>query len=196
MVMNTHLDPSPCPLIVSLAHVLIAAVAIAVLVPACKPKPPVVAMRGPDGQVLESPPPPKDEDEQTAKALAAEAASLDASGDRTAAEKKRDLLVELYAGTAAGAEATRLRAEAAAAAGDRQKAIELYERLLFYRPSVERADAIRETYARLLLDVGRFDDAANMLRALFAGARLPQTRSVWACRWPRRWRTQRRNARR
>ncbi|MBI5511962.1 MAG: penicillin-binding protein activator [Deltaproteobacteria bacterium] len=139
----------------------------------CKPTPPPVpAPKSLTGQTVAAPPPAKEGDEQAAKALAAEADGLEAS-DKAGAEKKRDLIVDTYPGTLAAAEIFKARAEAAETQGDTEQAVLLYEKLLFYRPSFENAAAVREHYALLLLNVERFADAANMLRALYGAARLP-----------------------
>jgi branched-chain amino acid transport system substrate-binding protein len=145
--------------------------------PGCKPKPPVPAVKSPTGQVIEPPPPPRDEDEKLARTFLDEANRLDTAGDRPAAEKKRDLVIESYPGTAAAAGIFKSRAEAAETAGEMTRAVELYEKLLFYRPSVDGADQIREHYAKLLIDIERFGDAANMLRALYASAKNPADQS-------------------
>ena len=158
----------------SLVLALVVGVALS---PACKPKPPVPAVKGPTGEAIQPPPPPKDEDEKLARTLATEAAQLEATGDKVGAEKKRDLVVESYPGTAAAAEVFMRRAESAEATGDLMHAVELYEKLLFYRPSVDGADQIRERYSKLLMDVERHSDAANMLRALYGAAKDPADQS-------------------
>lgn len=136
----------------------------------CKPKPPIPIIKRPDGSVVEAPPAPEQEEEQAAEALAKEADSLAADGRETEAEAMRDKLVETYPGTGAGGDELLRRAQVADEAGQADEAIAWYEKLLFYCPSFPEADAVRTRYAELLLGAGRYEDAANMLRALFRSA--------------------------
>ncbi|OGQ91304.1 MAG: hypothetical protein A2289_09745 [Deltaproteobacteria bacterium RIFOXYA12_FULL_58_15] len=153
-------------------HILLKHFALVVLLAAlgvtgCRPKPPVVAPKAPDGTVLESPDPPDPEQEQAALALEKEA---EAEQNPAEAQKKRDLLIALYPSTAAGARELLVRARAAETDGDTGRAVKLYETLLFHRPTIDGANTIREAYANLLLHAERFDDAVNVLRFLFNSA--------------------------
>ncbi|MEE8410729.1 MAG: penicillin-binding protein activator, partial [Myxococcota bacterium] len=156
--------------------VIIGAVVATVVGPACKPRPPVPVIKGPDGKIIEPPPPARAEDETAASALKADARKLEAEGDTAGAAAKLDLLVDSYPGTAAGARELEVRGDKAEGEGDVQTAIGYFEKLLFFRPSFPGADNVRERYAGLLLRVDRLDDAANMLRALRASARAPADR--------------------
>jgi tetratricopeptide (TPR) repeat protein len=143
-------------------------VALALVVaPSCKPKPPIPVVKDAGGKVIEPPPPPKAEDEAAANAIESDAERMLEQGDTGGAQAKRDLLIETYPGTAAGARELERRGIEAEEAGEVDAAISVYEKLLFYRPSHPGADGVRERYASLLLRVGRYEDAENMLRALF-----------------------------
>ncbi len=144
--------------------------ALALTVTCCKTPPPVPALRGPDGQVIAPPPKATTADEEQATRLAALADSL-AAKDKAGAEAKRDELVDLYPGTAVAARILYERGRAAEAQGELGRAVLAFEKLLFFRPSFERADEVRERYATLLVRLERFEDAANMLRALYSAAK-------------------------
>lgn len=148
---------------------LIALLAVALTATACGPKPPVPVVKRPDGTIVEAPPPPKQEDEQAARQAADEANRLEAAGDAEGARVARAALLERYPATAAAAELYEAQAKQAAAAGNSDEAVAQYEKLLFFRPGFERISEAREAYAKLLLEVGRPQDAAAMLRALYQG---------------------------
>lgn len=147
------------------------ALAACALAAACGPKPvPTPVVVKPDGTRVERPPEPSKDDELLAAGLAGDAAALAQKGDAAGAKAKEDQVLATYPGTAAAARIYVARGEAAEKAGNLDEAIANYEKLLFYRPSYEGADALRERYARLLVSVGRNNDAANMLSALFSRA--------------------------
>jgi branched-chain amino acid transport system substrate-binding protein len=148
----------------------LAIVALAPLALACGTKPPVPVVAGPDGKRIEPPPAPKKQDEDLARDLAADAAKLAAEGNPSLARAKEEQLLASYPATLPAASIYQARALLAERAGNLDEAVAYYEKLLFYRPSFEGIDTIREHYAALLLQAGRPADAANMLRALFANA--------------------------
>ncbi|MBI3180271.1 MAG: hypothetical protein HYZ27_11460, partial [Deltaproteobacteria bacterium] len=141
---------------------------LALAMASCRTQPPVPALRGPDGRVITPPPKASEADEQNAAKLLAEA---EATSDRTAAEAKRDQIIELYPATVVTARILYDRGRAAEERGEVMPAIDSFEKLLFFRPSYEHADEVRERYAGLLVRSERFEDAANMLRALYKGAK-------------------------
>ncbi len=144
---------------------------------ACHPKPPIPVLTRSDGTVVERPPEPKPEEEQLARQMADEANKLDSQGQSEAAEGKRNSVLETYPATSAAAEIYENRAQAAEKEGKAEAAVSWYEKLLFYRPSFERINSVRARYAELLLQVGRFRDAANMLRALYGAATVSDERA-------------------
>ena len=107
----------------------------------------------PDGAGGDKPKAPSQSDESAARALADK-------GDR-------DTVVQKYPGTAAAAETFLQRARDADAAGRVDEAISNYEKLFYYRPTYEGANAAREPYAKLLLKAGRDADAAKVLESLY-----------------------------
>jgi len=140
------------------------------LLPSCGPKPPVPVVTGSDGRPVNQPGVPKADEEALAAGIAADATTLAARGDKAGARDKEDQLLASYPSTAAAARLFEQRGNEAEKAGNVNVAIANFEKLLFYRPSFAGIDALRERYAELLLDVNRFADAANMLRALFDSA--------------------------
>ena len=142
--------------------------AAAMVFVACGPKLPTPVVTRSDGTAVQRVPEPKKEDEALAQAMAQDAAALAQKGNTAAATAKQDQLLDSYPATLAAARIFQARGEAAEKAGNLEVAISNYEKLLFYRPSYEGADALRERYARLLVAVGRHNDAANMLTAFFA----------------------------
>jgi branched-chain amino acid transport system substrate-binding protein len=100
----------------------------------------------------ERPKPPSADEEKDAKALAD-------SGDK-------DGVLAKYPGTAAAADIYAQRARDAQAAGKSDEAVANFEKLFFYRPTYDGIEQMREPYARALLDIGRYSDAATMLQPL------------------------------
>ncbi len=151
-------------------NVVLTALVLAAL-GACGPKPPTPVVINPDGTVVEAPPEPKEEEEQAAQALAADAQQLRQKGDAAAADTKEAQIISLYPATLAAASLYVTRADAAVAAGKTDEAIGWLEKLLFYRPSFPSIDAQRERYAELLMAAGRHGDAVGMLRSLYKAQR-------------------------
>ncbi|MEZ4272702.1 MAG: hypothetical protein R3C68_15100 [Myxococcota bacterium] len=112
-----------------------------------------------------APPPPPKQKKTPRKAWPLRHRPRREQGDQSGAELLRDKLVQEYPGTAAGADEQESRQD-----GPRQGniplAIDNYERLLFHRRKHERTAEIRAIYADLLLQVGRYEDAATMLEAM------------------------------
>lgn len=140
--------------------------AVLVAVSSCKPKPPVPVLKRADGTEIEAPPPPDASDEEKAAEILARADALRAEGNTAEADGKEEELLQTHPGTRAAATVFRKRGEAAYASHDPQGAVDAFEKLLFYRPQYREAGAIRENYARALIDTGRAADAAAQVRAL------------------------------
>ena len=109
----------------------------------CKPRTPIPVLTAPDGTKLASPERPNEEDEVNARRLLEEARTLDAAGRTKDAESKRTEVIAGFPATGAAAEIFYERATASEKAGAVATAIEQYEKLLFYRPSFERADSVK-----------------------------------------------------
>lgn len=141
--------------------------AFCLLTVACGPRVPTPVLKTADGEVIDRPEPPNEEQEQQANQMELQAHDREKMGDTSGAENIRTDLVKRFPATAAAARIYLVRAEAARSKGAIQDAIIYFEKLLFYRPTIEGADQIRERYATLLMTVQRYNDAANMWRALY-----------------------------
>ncbi len=147
---------------------------------ACGPKPIRPVMKKPDGTVVTPPPAPEPEEEDLALALAKDAEELERKGALTEARAKRDQLLRAHPATLAAARILEARAALQQEEGDLAGALSSYEALLFNRPDYDRAEELRERYGRLLVTAGRYNDAANMLGALFAQGSPAQKARLWS----------------
>ena len=117
----------------------------------------------PDGAGPERPKPPSADEETQAQAASAQG--------------KSDEVLQRYPGTSAAADIYIARGRAAEAANKTDEAITNYEKLLYYRPTHPGVDAIREPYAKLLIQAGRHADAATVLQPMYKnGASADQAR--------------------
>jgi branched-chain amino acid transport system substrate-binding protein len=144
--------------------------------PGCKPRPPVVTLKTPDGRAIPRPAAPPQADEADAARQASAADAQASRGQADAAERTRDALLAQHPGTEAAADVRCKRAERASADGRVDEAIALYEQVLFLRPGYAQVDRVRERYATLLRQANRQDDALKMLQGLYHTARLPADR--------------------
>jgi branched-chain amino acid transport system substrate-binding protein len=137
--------------------------------PFCRPPAaPLVVLKAPDGHPLPPPEPANEKEERSARLLMAQAARLTGRGAIAAANRRRDQVLSKYPATEAAADLFAERAKRAVAAGKTTQAIGLFEKLIFYRPTYAGMPAVRAAYSTLLMEVGRFADAANMLQLLYA----------------------------
>jgi len=137
---------------------------------ACAPLPPTPVLVGPDGSLVEAPPPPSEQEESLADKLLLQARNLRNQANVSGATVLENKLIKNWPGTIAAAHALFAQARTAHEENKPHTVIEKLEKLLFYRPDFPNIDAAREIYAYALVDVRRFHDAAGMLGALYASA--------------------------
>jgi ABC-type branched-subunit amino acid transport system substrate-binding protein len=149
---------------------LIALTATVLTLYACAPVPPTPVLVAPDGSLVEAPPAPSEQEETDADKLLAQSRTQRAQGQTAQASQTQNQLIKKWPGTTAAAHALFEQAKQAHDNNQSSIVIEKLEKLLFYRPDFPNIDSARELYARVLVAVRRYEDAAGMLGALYASA--------------------------
>lgn len=136
--------------------------------------PPAVVLTQPNGTAVTKPAESPKADEQFAQTMADDVARQMQAGKTRDAQTLRDKLIEQFPGTTAGSRALEQRARDRVTAKAVAGALDDYAKLLFYNPTYENSDTVRTNYSRLLLEVGRYDEAAAILQALYKSTAHPE----------------------
>ena len=133
----------------------------------CNPLPPIPAPTSADGSPIEAPTLASETEEKEAAAIASRAAAARAVGDLRQAELLENQVLDSFSGSLAAVDILIQRAQALVEAGNQTGALDLYRRALFFRPDHPETDATRTEYAEVLMSLELFDEAAQLLGALF-----------------------------
>ena len=144
---------------------------------ACHSKPPTPVLRSEDGQQIARPDAPSEEEEALAQKLLADAKRLESARKLKEADVKRETVLGRYPATKAAATEYFRRAQHAQAKGRKADALAEYEKLLFYRPDFPKIGEARQEYAALLYEAGRYQDAANMAKAVYRDAKTDEQKA-------------------
>ena len=142
-------------------------VTLCLSISACNPLPPIPAPTSADGSPIEAPSLASESEEKEAATIAARAAAARSVGDSRQAEILENQVLESFAGSLAAVDVLIGRARELVEAGNQTGALDLYRRALFFRPDHPDTDATRTEYAEVLMSLELFDEAAQLLGALF-----------------------------
>ena len=139
----------------------------ALILVACNPLPPIPAPTSADGSPIEAPNLASESEEKEAATIASRAATARATGDERQAEMLENEVLTKFPGSLAAVDILIVRARAMVNSGDQAGALDLYRRALFFRPDHPDTDSTRTEYAEVLMSLELFDEAAQLLGALF-----------------------------
>jgi len=142
-------------------------VALCTAAGACTPLPPIPAPTSADGSPIEAPELASESEEKEAATIASRAAAARSVGEVREAESLENQVLESFPGSLAAVDILIQRARTLVQDKNQTDALDLYRRALFFRPDHPETDVIRKEYAEVLMSLELFDEAAQLLGALF-----------------------------